>query len=338
MYSTGSPVWPNVDIKKFYIHFLQIQVLWQYFSDVWEQIWESPLHFRAKEKRRMREERDRQAQQPIEEEEDDIGTDHDQPFLSDLDEDAMETQSEATDNPPPHEAPIRSRRRSRHVQAIRQRKQQRKMKGLPKDFKDPPELNFPSVCLQLGENPANRPQGPLSYRPIELVFDDLFHDRTQSASPNWKKLKYLKGYQKIRERLLRERPELADEFRTRLFRLFTYYCLCIPAYSKARWISPRKVKLQNKVAWLSFMKYSIENNMTSYPGCSYQGISTDSWSWTGRQSITSDFCWGLSARTAISAKVLETVAARDRPLPTDKNIYPDHASKKCRRKYRFYSK
>src|SRR5208282_4697075 len=141
-----------------------------------------------------------------------------------------------------------------------------------------------------------------------------------------------------RKQLLQERPELADEFRTGLFHLFTYYCLCIPAYSKAWWISPRKVKLQNKVAWLSFMKYLIENNMTSYCGCSYQGISTDSWLWTGRQSITSDFCWGLSARTAISAKVLETVAARDRLLPTDKNIYPDHESKKCRRKYRFYSK
>jgi hypothetical protein len=99
----------------------------------------------AKERRRMREERDCQAQQPIEEEEDHIGTDHDQPFLSDQDEDAVETRSEPTDDPPPDEAPIRSRRGSRHVQAIRQRKRQRKMKGLPKDFKDPPELNFPSV-------------------------------------------------------------------------------------------------------------------------------------------------------------------------------------------------
>ena len=138
--------------------------------------------------------------------------------------------------------------------------------------------------------------------------------------------------------MLRECPELADQFCTGLFCLFTYYCLCIPAYSKAWWISPRKIRLQNKAAWLSFMKHLIENNMTSYPGSSYLGISTNSWLWTGWQSITSDFCWGLSARAAISAKVLDTVAARDRPLPTDKNIYPDHESRKCRREYQFYSK
>ena len=330
---------PNPDIRKFYIHFLQIRVLWQYFSDVWEQIWESPLHFRAKERRRRKEKRDRQAEQPIEEEEeDDILSDFDQDEPSDQDEEAMETESDATDDPPPDEAPIRSRRGSRPDQAVRRRKRQRKMKGLPKNFEVPPELDFPSVCLQLGEDPENRPQGPLSYRPIQRVFADLFHDRVQSPSPNWKKLKYLKGYQKIRERLLRERPELADEFRKGLFRLFTYYCLCIPAYSKARWISPRKVGLQNKVAWLSFMKCSILNDMTSNPGCCERGISEDSWSWTGRQSITDDFCWGLSARTAISAKVLDTVAARDRPLPTDKNIYPGHESRKWRRQYRFYSK
>ena len=47
--------------RKFYIHFLQIRVLWQYFSDVWEQVWENAsLHFRAKRLRQVKENRARQ--------------------------------------------------------------------------------------------------------------------------------------------------------------------------------------------------------------------------------------------------------------------------------------
>lgn len=323
----------SVSIEMFYIHFLQIRVLWQYFSDVWEQVWESPLHFRAKETRRRREEEERLAEEQDAESEEDVIMNRDQAEISD--DDAMEiddSDSEAD------EAPIRRRRRSRLVQPVRRGVRQRKMKGLPKDFEDPPGLDFKSVRAQLGEKPVNRAQGPLANRLIELVFSDLFYDRPLVMPPNWKKLKYLKGYQKIRERLLREAPELADEFVNGLFRLFTYYCTCIPAYSLARWISPRKVEHQNKAAWLSFMKRQRPREITSYPGSDSKGYSDDSWWWPARQSITDDFCWGLSARDAVSAEVLSTVRRREHQLETDNNILPADDSKERRELYRFYSR
>ena len=133
-------------------------------------------------------------------------------------------------------------------------------------------------------------------------------------------------------------PELAEDFTQGLFRLFSYYCLCIPAYSKGRWISPRKVGLLNTVAWLSFLKDTFENCITAFPGLAFERNSRDSWWWRNRQSIMDDFCWGLSAREAVSAEVLNTVVARDRQLPTDDNIVPSNDSPEGRRRYRFYSR
>jgi len=203
-------------------------------------------------------------------------------------------------------APIRRRR---NVQRIARRPiTSRKLKGLKKTFQNPPKLTFEGVMAELDEFPQPRYQGDILGLRLSDIFSRLFFDSIYQRKPNWKKLKYLTAFQKIREALgAREELDIAERFRDMLFFLFFYYCTCIPAFSRDLFLA--SYQRQKRIAWLEFhFPKRVPGPIIASTG---NIVCSDSWC-CRRPQIDLDLCWGLSSRDAIKMEVHLIIEGKSR--------------------------
>ena len=279
--------------RLFFLDWIAIRLLKQYFQDIWNGLYQSSYEFQGKIQERVRQDKEAEAEEEEWDEED----------LSYSEEEERQ--------------PTNKQRR------LTTRKSRKKIyKSF--DLDDLPHLTYRSVKNELKEEPQAAALGK-DYLTKEAIFDLLFLQHLVPESglkQGWKSLSHLHGIKNLRQHM---EPDDFNRIIETMRLLFDKYCLCIPAPSKDRWLASTG-KSKDKPLWIGFRLDGEEDCHERHPMPRARNGS-----WSVERDISRHMLWDMTAEEATECdfeKVDDYIYVRSGGVikPRKPGLAPTHPS------------